>query len=424
MRILYLCTDPGIDLMSQGGGSIHIRAFVSALRHLNHEVTVTCHAASNESTDARNGSRDLLPLRLGEWNRALASSIRGANRLAGSRGRYHPDLVRGLHNLTAFRLAARHVRAHRPNFIYERNSLWGMTGLWLARKYSLPLVLEVNAPLAYEQKQYRGLTFSSLAEWTERMIWCGADLIVVVSESLRRHVQEAGVRPERIRVLPNAVDANLFHNRLDGEPVRKRFHLGSRFVVGFLGTFKQWHGADLLMEAFQRLHQGDPDMHLLLVGDGPLRESLQEKIRQAGLEHEVTLAGKVTHQEVPLYLATMDVAVAPYPDLSKFYFSPLKLFEYMAAGRAIVASRLGQIAEVIVDGESGLLFKPGDVEDLVRCIRRLREDSRLRLALGKQASMTSRSYTWSKNASQVVAWVEALVGGDQQLFLREERGVA
>ena len=424
MRILYLCTDPGIDLMSQGGGSIHIRAFVSALRHLNHEVTVTCHAASNESTDARNGSRDLLPLRLGKWNRALASSIRGANRLAGSRGRYHPDLVRGLHNLTAFRLAARHVRAHRPNFIYERNSLWGVTGLWLARKYSLPLVLEVNAPLAYEQKQYRGLTFSSLAEWTERMIWCGADLIVVVSESLRRHLQEAGVRPERIRVLPNAVDANLFHNRLDGEPVRKRFHLGSRFVVGFLGTFKQWHGADLLMEAFQRLHQGDPDMHLLLVGDGPLRESLQEKIRQAGLEHEVTLAGKVTHQEVPLYLATMDVAVAPYPDLSKFYFSPLKLFEYMAAGRAIVASRLGQVAEVIVDGESGLLFKPGDVEDLVRCIRRLREDSRLRLALGKQASMTSRSYTWSKNASQVVAWVEALVGGDQQLFLREERGVA
>ena len=424
MRILYLCTDPGIDLMSQGGGSIHIRAFVSALRHLNHEVTVACHAASNESTGARNGSRDLLPLRLGEWNRALASSIRGANRLAGSRGRYHPDLVRGLHNLTAFRLAARHVRAHRPNFIYERNSLWGMTGLWLARKYSLPLVLEVNAPLAYEQKQYRGLTFSSLAEWTERMIWCGADLIVVVSESLRRHLQEAGVRPERIRVLPNAVDANLFHNRPDGEPVRKRFHLGSRFVVGFLGTFKQWHGADLLMEAFQRLHQGDPDMHLLLVGDGPLRESLQEKIRQAGLEHEVTLAGKVTHQEVPLYLATMDVAVAPYPDLSKFYFSPLKLFEYMAAGRAIVASRLGQIAEVIVDGESGLLFKPGDVEDLVRCIRRLREDSRLRLALGKQASMTSRSYTWSKNASQVVAWVEALVGWDQQLFLREERGVA
>ena len=333
MRILYLCTDPGIDLMSQGGGSIHIRAFVSALRHLNHEVTVTCHAASNESTDARNGSRDLLPLRLGEWNRALASSIRGANRLAGSRGRYHPDLVRGLHNLTAFRLAARHVRAHRPNFIYERNSLWGMTGLWLARKYSLPLVLEVNAPLAYEQKQYRGLTFSSLAEWTERMIWCGADLIVVVSESLRRHLQEAGVRPERIRVLPNAVDANLFHNRLDGEPVRKRFHLGGRFVVGFLGTFKQWHGVDLLMEAFQRLHQVDPDMHLLLVGDGPLREALQEKIRQAGLEHEVTLAGKVTHQEVPLYLATMDVAVGQpsrHPNQSPFrpglpYQSPFRL---------------------------------------------------------------------------------------------------
>ena len=423
MRILYLCTDPGIDLMSQGGGSIHIRAFVSALRHLNHEVTVACHAASNESTGARNGSRDLLPLRLGEWNRALASSIRGANRLAGSRGRYHPDLVRGLHNLTAFRLAARHVRAHRPNFIYERNSLWGMTGLWLARKYSLPLVLEVNAPLAYEQKQYRGLTFSSLAEWTERMIWCGADLVVVVSESLRRHLQEAGVRPERIRVLPNAVDTDLFHNRLDGEPVRKRFRLEGRFVVGFVGTFKPWHGADLLLEAFQRLYETDPDMHLLLVGDGPLRESLENKIQQAGLNGAVTFAGRVTHEEVPLYLAAMDAAVAPYPDLTEFYYSPLKLFVYMTADRAVVASRIGQVAQLLVDGETGLLFEPGDVGDLAGCIRRLREDSELRLALGKEAGRVSRSYTWDKNAAQVINWVEPLTSRGQRSFLREVKGV-
>ena len=424
MKILYLCADPGIDLAGQGGGPIHIRAFVGALRDLGHEVTMVCHTVTNESAGAGNVTGDLRPLRLAAWNRALARSIRAANRLAGQTGRHHPDVVRCLHNLTSYRFAACAIRALRPHFIYERCSLWGMTGLWLARKYSVPLVLEVNAPLAYEQRQYRGLTFSSMAERTERMIWCGADLVIAVSDLLRHHLQEAGVRPGRIQILPNAVDTNLFRTDLDGELVRKRFHLGGRFVVGFLGTFKQWHGADLLMEAFQRLHQVDPDMHLLLVGDGPLREPLQQEIRQATLEDAVTLAGKVAHQEVPLYLAAMDVAVAPYPDLSEFYFSPLKLFEYMAAGRAIVASRLGQVAEVIVDGESGLLFKPGDVEDLVRCIRRLREDSRLRLALGKQASMSSQSYTWSKNASQVVAWAEALVGGDQQLFLREERGVA
>jgi len=424
VKILYLCADPGIDLAGQGGGPIHIRAFVGALRDLGHEVTMVCHTVTNESAGAGNVTGDLRPLRLAAWNRALARSIRAANRLAGQTGRHHPDVVRCLHNLTSYRFAACAIRALRPHFIYERCSLWGMTGLWLARKYSVPLVLEVNAPLAYEQRQYRGLTFSSMAERTERMIWCGADLVIAVSDLLRHHLQEAGVRPGRIQILPNAVDTNLFRTDLDGELVRKRFHLGGRFVVGFLGTFKQWHGVDLLVEAFQRLHQVDPDMHLLLVGDGPLREPLQQEIRQATLEDAVTLAGKVAHQEVPLYLAAMDVAVAPYPDLSEFYFSPLKLFEYMAAGRAIVASRLGQVAEVIVDGESGLLFKPGDVEDLVRCIRRLREDSRLRLALGKQASMSSQSYTWSKNASQVVAWAEALVGGDQQLFLREERGVA
>lgn len=422
MRLLYMCTDPGIDLASQGGGSIHIRAFVRALRELGHEVTVACHAVMNDSACA-NVSGDLLPLRLAGWNRAAARSIRAANRLAGRRVRHHPDIVRGLHNLTAFRFAARAIRELRPDFIYERYSLWGMTGLWLARKYSVPLVLEVNAPLAYEQKRYRGLTFSSLADRAERMIWRGADLLVAVSESLRHHLQQACVRPERIHILPNAVDTNLFHTGLDAEPVRKRFHLEGRFVLGFVGTFKPWHGADLLVEAFQRLYATDPGMRLLLVGDGPLRESLEQKAREGGLNGAITFAGRVAHEDVPSYLAAMDVTVAPYPDLSEFYYSPLKLFEYMAAGRATVASGMGQVVQVLVDGETGLLFKPGDVEHLVHCIRRLQEDSELRLALGREASRASRSHTWNKNAAQVIDWVEPLICRGHQSFLQEEKGV-
>ena len=421
MRVLYLCADPGIDLAGQGGGSIHIRALVHALRGLGHEVTVVCHAVTNGSPGIANVSRDL---RLARWNHALGSTIRSVNRLIGRTGRHHPDIVRGLHNLTAFRFAARVIRELRPDFIYERYSLWGTTGLWLSRKYSIPLVLEVNAPLVYEQKRYRGLTFPSLAAKTERMIWRGADLIVAVSESLRHHFQQARVRPERIHILPNAVDTNLFRTDVDGELVKKRFRLDGRFVVGFVGTFKQWHGVDFLFEAFRRLHQGDPDMHLLLVGEGPLRKSLEQMIGQMGLNGAVTFAGRVAHEDVPFYLTAMDVAVAPYPDLSEFYYSPLKVFEYMAAGRAIVASGMGQLTQVLANGETGLLFKPGDAEDLIRCIQRLRGDSEMRRELGKRASVASRSYTWSENALKVIEWAAPLVSqGPQQFFRGEEKGV-
>src|SRR5437660_10246862 len=129
-----------------------------------------------------------------------------------------------------------------------------------------------------------------------------------------------------------------------------------RFVSGFVSTFKGWHGVDLLLAAFQDLHRADPSTHLLLVGDGPLRPRIEEEVRKAGLRDAVTFAGGVAHQDVPHYLAAMAVAIAPYPAIEDFYFSPLKVFEYMASGRAGVASRRVQVADVVVGGAAGLLY--------------------------------------------------------------------
>src|SRR5207244_7734796 len=150
--------------------------------------------------------------------------------------------------------------------------------------------------------------------------------------------------------------------------------------------------------------------HLLLVGDGPLRPQAEAEVRLAGLEKAVTFAGSVAHDDVPRYVAAMDVAVAPYPALDEFYYSPLKLFEYMAAGRAVVASRAGQVAEVLVDGASGLLFEPGDRAGLVECIRRLQRDASLRQDLGRKASLACSKRTWTQSAVQVIDWVEPLLG--------------
>jgi glycosyltransferase involved in cell wall biosynthesis len=411
MKVLYLCNDPGIHLGGLSGGSIHIRSFVRALTNLGHEVTVVvCSSPNSEKSLEADLHAKVCLAGVTPWNRALAQALGAAARLMGRTPRHHPDAVRALHHLT-FLKAARHAAQRlNPDFIYERYSLWGAAGLRLAKARSIPIVLEVNAPLAYEQQQYRtGLTCPPLARWVERRIWRKANLLLAVSEPLRTQLQIAGVNPELIQVLPNGVNPRLFHPGLDGRLVRERFKLDGRFVIGFVGTFKRWHGVDLLLAAFQDLYRADHSTHLLLVGDGPLRPRFEQEVREAGLQDAVTLAGGVAHEDVPDYLAAMDVAVAPYPALADFYFSPLKLFEYMAAGRAVVASRTGQVADVVIDGETGLLYEPGDRAGLLNCIQRVQKDAVLRNELGRKGSAACSVRTWSQNAARVIDWVEPLI---------------
>ena len=410
MRVLYLCFDEGIDLAGLKGASIHIRSFVRALADLGHEVMVVCSRVSSLGSLEAELHAAVRPSPLASWNRGVSKAVRYANRFLVRDARQNADAVGTLHNLVFSKAAAKAARELGPDFIYERYSLWGVAGHRLARNRSIPHVLEVNAPLTYEQQQYRvGLSFPRLARSVERRIWRKTDLLIAVSESLRDQLQRAGVKRELIRVLPNAANPRLFNLGLDGKPVRERFNLDGRFVTGFVGTFKRWHGVDLLLAAFQDLHRADPSTHLLLVGEGPLRQGFEEEVRRMGLHQAVTFTGGVVHEDVPQYLAAMDVAVAPYPPLDEFYYSPIKLFEYMAAGRAVVASRIGQVAEIVVDGVTGLLYEPGDRAALVNCLRRLQRDAALRSELGRRASAACSEHTWSQNASRVIDWVDPLV---------------
>jgi len=250
--------------------------------------------------------------------------------------------------------------------------------------------------------------------------------MIAVSESLRDQLHRSGMDPRRIQVLPNAVDPRLFQGDSSGSALTENLNLDGHFTVGFVGTFRPWHGVDLLLTTFQDLHRIDPKTRLLLVGDGPLRSRFEGQVRNAGLEKAVTFAGRIAHEEVPKYLAAMDVTVAPYPAVDEFYYSPLKLFEYMAAGRAVVASRVGQVAEILVDGETGLLFEPGNGADLLRCLRQVRTDPTLRHKLGRRASAACSEHTWNRNAARVVDWVEPLLKriGSPKSSMREEETIS
>lgn len=421
MRVLYLCIDPGIDLSGQSGGAIHMRAFIRALSALGHDVEVLCSSAGEATAEARrlNARVHCAPLAAG--NRRLAQAMQAANRLRGRAGRLHPDLVRALHNLTFFRTARAIATRHRPELIYERYSLWGLAGTWLRQRLACPHILEVNAPLVYEQQRYRGLTFAPLARRVEAEVWRNADLVVAVSDALRAHLRACGVADKNVRVAPNAVDTQRFRPDVSGSEVRRALKLGDRFVIGFAGTFKPWHGVELLLDAFQQVRQAEPCAHLLLVGEGPLQKAYELQAQRLGIADSITFAGHVAHEHMPAYIAAMDVAAAPYPALDQFYYSPLKLFEYMAMGRALVASRIGQIAEYVRDGETGLLYEPGDCAALAGAILWLHGNPERASALGRSASAAVQGSSWQRNASQVVRWAQRLGGqessGGQELLL-------
>ena len=421
MKILYLCFDSGIDLSGVKGASIHVRSLVQALTQLGHEVIVVgTQVSSPESFEALTGAR-VLRAPLSPRSRALLAALKARRFLAPGLSTAR-DLIRVFHNVEFFRVAEKCVSRRLPNFIYERHSLWGTAGKRLARGHSIPLVLEVNSPLAYEERKYRGgSVLRPLARCVERRAWRGADLIVAVSQALSNHFEDAGVQLGKVQILSNAVDTQLFSPEANDVSLRSGLQLDGRFVIGFVGSFKAWHGVGFLLEAFRQLRGENTSYHLLLVGDGPVRRALEQEARRLSLQETVTFVGNVPHEEVPRHLALMDVAVAPFPAAEDFYFSPLKLFEYMAGSRAIVASRIGQVAEVIADGRTGLLYEPGNLDALIACIRRLRGDENLRRKLGQNARIACSAHTWRRNAERVVQWVEPLLQHSARQSLRTAR---
>jgi glycosyltransferase involved in cell wall biosynthesis len=200
------------------------------------------------------------------------------------------------------------------------------------------------------------------AEHVAGRVFGAASALIGVSGGVADYLATFSTARGRIHVVPNGVNPHRFPAGLSPAlPARP-----GAFTVGFAGSLKPWHGLSILAEAFVRLHRWAPESRLLIVGDGPERARVAEYLAAANVLPAVDFTGAVSPEEVPGLLAAMDVATAPYPDQPGFYFSPLKVYEYMAAGRAVAASRIGQIEQVLRHGEDGLLCPPGDAALLDR----------------------------------------------------------
>lgn len=417
MNIAYISADFGVPIFGYKGASIHVREMVAALRKAGHGVCIISPAIEQiDGEKGREGERvrfaenvALLPVPAAERHLLLSQELEALDGFLDMKTRVRQELRNLLYNLTLYEKAREYLRAHAVDFIYERYTLFAAAGIRLARELGVPHILEVNAPLAYEQEKTRGMEMKALAAETERRIFRGTDRVIVVSRQLQEFVISCGVPSSRIQILPNSVDPQRFAKARDDRRVRARHQLEDKCVIGFVGSLKPWHGTETLLQAFRALHATAANAHLLIVGDGPGRAYLESYAQTHGLSGAVTFTGNVPYDDIPHYIAAMDITVAPYLPSENFYFSPIKIFEYMAMGKPVVGGKIGQVEEVISNGETGMLFEPGNTAALQAVLAQLVSDSPLCRRLGENArAWVETERTWDNNARQVVEMVEGV----------------
>ncbi len=370
MRILY-----SHRIQSRDGQSVHVEELVAAFRALGHEVVVVGPGFYDDSGfggESRLVSvlRRLLPGALGELSEIA-------------------------YNILAYRRLSRACRALRPDLIYERYNLYYLAGAWLAKRTKIPFFVEVNSPLAEERDKHGGLKLRAVARACERFVWRAGKNVLAVTEVLRGHVLAAGVDPARARVVPNGVVLERF-SQAPGTA-------NEIPVLGFVGFVRDWHGLD---EAIRAMADNPAiPAAFTIAGDGPALPGLRALAASLGVADRVTFAGLVPHEDVPATVAGFDIALQPRV---VEYASPLKNFDYMAAGRAIVAPDQPNIREILAHERTALLFDPARPGAMWDAVARLLADPALRARLGAaaRAELEARDFTWRGNAGRIVGWAK------------------
>ncbi len=311
------------------------------------------------------------------------------------------------YNAVAYRRLSKAIRELKPDFVYERYAANTFAGLAAARRHGVPFVLEVNSPLALEKARHDGLFFQGLTRAVERRLCAGADVTIAVTRVLAGILEEQGVPAGKVVVMPNGVRSGFGNRRDGGDGAAFRHAHGIPLdvpVAGVVGWFRPWHDLERLVAAVASPEWRQARIHLVLVGDGPALPGLRElQAASPELGSRLVLCGAVPREEIESALAAFDVAVQPAVTP---YACPMKILEYMAAGRAIVAPGSANVRELLTDGETALLC-PGDenptAEDLGRAVLALVRDPHLRKRLGAAARsrLHEQGWLWEENARRV-----------------------
>ena len=370
MKILY-----HHRIASKDGQYVHIEELINAFKALGHEIIMV-----GPSTVAKEqfGSE-------GGIIKVLKKYV----------PRFIYELAELSYSLYAYYKLSNAIRRYRPDVIYERYNLYLPAGIWAKEKYKLPLLLEVNAPLFDERSKYDGIAIPWLARWSEQYCWKNADHVLPVTHVLARRVFEEKVPKNKVTVIPNGINVNAFSHSISSNEAKIKLGLSGKVVLGFTGFVREWHGLERVLD----LLVGNKNIFLLMVGDGPAVKGIRDKAKYLDVFDQIKVTGVIERNDIVNYVSAFDIALQP--DVVD-YASPLKMFEYMFLGKAIVAPDKDNIREILENNNNAILFAEGDFVD---SIKRLLADESMRKNIGENARKTifTKNLTWENNANTVVS---------------------
>lgn len=378
MKILYHHRTLG-----DGAEGIHISEMVNAFRKLEHQVRVVSPIG---------GQTNVINKRVTQFAR-LKKMVPPVTY----------ELLELGYNAYGYFLLCNAIREFRPDLIYDRYITFNASSIFAGRWFNIPVFLEVNAPLALERQREADekLYLNRLAHRIEAWICAHANKTIVVSTPLKDYLISVGVPNANLVVVPNGVNLDKFQPR--PKDMSLLYELGipsERIIFGFVGILRAWHGLELLIDAFSEISDS-VDGHLIFIGDGPVRLEIERKIRQLGLENRVTITGRVVHECISRYISVVDIAISPK---ATFYASPMKIMEYMALKKAVIAPDMPNIHDIIVDYEDGLLFKSGGTEALSKAMLELAANPEFRGYLARNArKKVENNLNWIKNAKLILS---------------------
>jgi glycosyltransferase involved in cell wall biosynthesis len=381
LEIAYLIPSPA-NVGSGGGAISHIRGFLYGLK----SAGIGCRVFTGVDLAQEAFPNEVVPAHKRPY------FLWGAVMLA-----YNVVYVRGVQ---------RFLGSRPPRFFYQRHFAFSIAGALLSRHWNVPLILEYNGSEVWMADHWDPNPLRAWIKLCEEVSLRSAARIVVVSEVLRESLLAKGIEPDRIRVNPNAVDPDYFCPGRGRESGRRELGVDSEDVlVGFVGSFSFWHGIEILERAIVSLlsDQQPCRLRFILMGDGLLRGEMRSALAAYEGDGQVIFTGPLPRNKVAEYLDACDILVSPHvpmPDGSRFFGSPTKLFEYMAMGKGIVASRLDQLAEVLEHDRTAWLVTPGNPEELAAGILHLALDPAKREALGAAARQAAvECHSWSRNVA-------------------------
>ncbi|MBL8524503.1 MAG: glycosyltransferase family 4 protein [Betaproteobacteria bacterium] len=383
MKILYLHRT-----QAKGVEGVHIGEIVKAWQKMGHPVEILSPVGAQLGDTPVAGA----PRKPG-FKQKLFKFI--SSRLP----EFFFELAELAYNLIALNQARKLGRAN-VDFIFERYAIFALAGAFLSRRWEVPFVIEINYTSRSHLVRERSALLKPLAHRLDKYIFARATGLVAVSTRLKEHLMtDYGIEAERIIVLPNAADPDVFDPSKVAPPVA---HVGLQGkIIGFVGGFYPWHGLDLLLQAFKLMADRVPDAKLMLIGDGPMLPVIREQSEKEGMADRVILTGRIGHNDLPGYVTLFHVGVMPD---SNDYGSPMKIFEYMALAKPVVVPDYGPLLDAVEDGREGRIFKARDVGGMADCLAALLSDDALYRRMSEQArEKILTKHNWMNNGKAILA---------------------